>query len=246
VETRLAVLTSSVVALLGLGATAQALSLEVPPANLVPPAVTGVPTVGQPLSCSQGVWAGPPTSYAYQWTRAGADISGAGSASYTVAPADAGQLVRCRVKASNSMGNASATSPPVLGLATGETPGTTSPPPGGGTGPGTSPALPRVTEVIRLPASSRCVSRRKFRIRIKKVAGMAGVKIAAVAVYVNGKVVKVARGKRLSAPIDLRGLPRGTATVRIEAATADGRRMTHTRKYRTCAKRPAPRRKHKL
>jgi hypothetical protein len=241
VETRLAVLTSSVVALLGLGGTAQALSLEITPINLMPPAIAGVPTVGQPLGCSQGVWTGPPTSYAYQWTRAGADIAGAGSASYTVAAVDAGQLVRCRVRASNSMGNASATSLPVLGLAPGQLP--SSPPAGGGAGPGTSPAVPRGAEVIRLPASRHCASHRRFRIRIRR---MAGVKVAVVAVYVNGKAVKVARGKRLSAPIDLRGLPRGTVTVRIEAATTDGRRLTHTRKYRTCAKRPAPRRKHKL
>ena len=48
------------------------------------------------------------------------------------------------------------------------------------------------------------------------------------------------------ARIDLRGLPRGTVRVRIEAATTDGRLIRHTRKYRTCAKRRGPKRKHRL
>lgn len=86
-------------------------------------------------------------------------------------------------------------------------------------------------------------SRRRFRIRIRK---HAGVDLVAVAVYVNGKPVKVVKGRRLTAPVDLRGLPRGTVSVRIEAAMRDGRRMTHTRKYRTCVKYRGAKRRHHL
>lgn len=232
-------LASIVLALLTTGGSAWALSLELPPVNLISPVVTGVPMVGQPLGCSQGVWTGPPTSYAYRWTRAGADIGGAASASYTVAPEDAGKLLRCRVTASNSMGIASATSLPVVGLALGSAPPAADPPPGSTTGP----ASPALTDVIRLPRANRCASRRRFRIRIRK---HAGVDLVAVAVYVNGKTVKVVKGRRLTAPVDLRGLPRGTVSVRIEAATRDGRRMTHTRKYRICTKYRGAKRRHHL
>jgi hypothetical protein len=238
VGSRSITLISTVLALLTAGGSAQALSLELPPVSLIPPAVTGAPVVGQPLGCSQGMWTGPPTSYAYQWTRAGADIAGAASVSYTVAPEDAGALLRCRVTASNSMGSAAATSLPVLGLALGSTP-----PPASQPGSTTGPAAPRLTDVIRLPKANRCASRRRFRIRIRK---LAGVRLAAVAVYVNGKPVEVVKGKRLTAPVDLRGLPRGTVSVRIEAATLDGRRMTHTRKYRTCVKHRGAKRRHRL
>jgi hypothetical protein len=238
VRLRSTALVSIVLALLTTGGSAWALSLELPPVNLISPVVTGVPAVGQPLGCSQGVWTGPPTSYAYQWTRAGVDIAGAAFASYTVAPGDAGKLLRCRVTASNSMGSRSATSLPVLGLAVGSAPPAAGPPPGS-----TGPASPEIADVIRLPKATRCASRRRFRIRIRK---LAGVDLVAVAVYVNGKPVKVVKGRRLTAPVDLRGLPRGTASVRIEAATRDGRRFTHTRKYRTCSKLRGAKRRHHL
>jgi hypothetical protein len=235
---RRSVLCASValVTLAALPGTASA--LELPPVNLIPPAIAGVPVVGQPLGCSQGVWAGPPSSYAYQWTREGADLPGASAASYTVVPGDVGKALRCRVTGSNSMGSASATSAPVIGLGVGSP---TDPPPS--SPPGTGPALPSSGELIRLPANRRCLSSRRFRIRIRKIHG---VTLAAVAVYVNGKPVKVYRGKRLTARIDLRGLPRGTVRVRIEAATTDGRLIRHTRQYRTCAKKPGPKSEHRL
>jgi hypothetical protein len=217
----------------------EASALELPPLGLIPPAITGAPVVGQPLGCSQGVWTGPPSSYAYQWTRQGADLAGATLASYTVVAEDVGKALRCQVTAANSMGSASATSFPVVGLGLGSS---TDPPPPTSP-PGSSPSLPRSGELIRLPANRRCISSRHFRIRIRKVKGIT---LAAVAVYVNGKPAKVYKGKRLTARIDLRGLPRGTVRVRIEAATTDGRLIRHTRKYRTCAKQRGPKRKHRL
>jgi hypothetical protein len=220
--------------------TGEAGALELPPISLIPPAITGAPVVGQPLGCSQGVWTGPPSSYAYQWTREGSDVPGASLASYTVVANDVGKALRCRVTASNSTGTASATSSPVVGLRTGSS---TDPPPTPTSPPGTSPSLPKSGELIRLPANRRCLSTRRFRIRIRKVKGIT---LAAVAVYLNGKPVKVFKGKRLTARIDLRGLPRGTVRVRIEAATTDGRLIRHTRKYRTCTKRGGSKGKHRL
>jgi hypothetical protein len=211
-------------------------ALELQPLNLIPPAITGAPVVGQPLACSQGVWTGPPNVYSYQWTREGADLPGATLASYTVVPSDVGKALRCRVTASNSMGSAQATSAPVIGLGVGSS---TDPPPA--STPTPSPRDPG--ELIRLPANGRCVSSRHIRIRIRHVAGL---KLAAVAVYLNDKPVKVYKGRRLTARIDLRGLPRGVVRVRIEAATTDGRVIRDTRRYRTCAKHRGSKRKHRL
>jgi hypothetical protein len=59
-----------------------------------------------------------------------------------------------------------------------------------------------------------------------------------VSVYVNGHRVHVVRGARISAPVDLRGLPKGRYTVRITVATSSGRRITGTRSYHTCAAKP--------
>jgi hypothetical protein len=81
------------------------------------------------------------------------------------------------------------------------------------------------------------VSRRKFRIRVRKIRGQAPYK--AVEVSVNGKRTKVVRGVRDTATVDLRGLPKGRFKVRITVTLADGRKVSSTRKYRTCAKRPS-------
>jgi hypothetical protein len=89
-------------------------------------------------------------------------------------------------------------------------------------------------EVVRLPPPSgrrRCVSRRNFRIRLREPRGDA---LASATVFVNGKRVRVVRGKRLTARVDLRGLPRGRYTVRIVARTVLGRTIQGKRRYRTC------------
>ena len=57
--------------------------------------------------------------------------------------------------------------------------------------------------------------------------------------YVNGKRVKVLRGRRLRSRVNLRGLPRGRYTVRVVVTTTLGRRYVSTRRYRTCVPRAA-------
>lgn len=80
------------------------------------PAITGGSAVGSTLSCSRGSWAGDllsaflyqaPHSYAYQWSRNGAEITGATSASLTATLA--GDYA-CQVTAANQAGSASQTS----------------------------------------------------------------------------------------------------------------------------------------
>jgi hypothetical protein len=90
------------------------------------------------------------------------------------------------------------------------------------------------------PGTKACLSRRAFTIRIRRVAG---VTITSASVLVNGRRVAVRSGKRLTAPVNLRKLPKGRYTVKITVKLADGRTLTGTRRYRTCTpKRKAGRR----
>jgi hypothetical protein len=85
---------------------------------------------------------------------------------------------------------------------------------------------------LSVRSSRGCASRRHFVIRL----GIhRRVRLVSAAVYVNGRRVKALRGKRLRAPVDLRGLPRGRFTVRVVGRTRNGRRFSAVRRYRTCA-----------
>jgi len=100
--------------------------------------------------------------------------------------------------------------------------------------------------VIQFPrdTKNKCASRRKFKIRIKQAAGVG---YSSAAVFVNGKQVQVVKASRLIAPIDLRGLPKGSFVAKIVVTTSDGRTLTGSRKYRTCAKKRGPKgKKHRL
>jgi hypothetical protein len=76
----------------------------------------------------------------------------------------------------------------------------------------------------------RCASRRNFLIRLPR-----GIRRARVTV--GGKRVRVIRGRRLRARVNLRGTPRSTVTVRITGRSRSGRRVAQTRRYRTCTAR---------
>jgi hypothetical protein len=81
-----------------------------------------------------------------------------------------------------------------------------------------------------------CISRRNFRIRLRHPRGD---RLKRAKVYVNGKRVKVIRrrGKRLRATVNLRGLPKGRITVKIQAVTRKGRHLREVRRYKTCVPR---------
>ena len=80
-------------------------------------------------------------------------------------------------------------------------------------------------------AQRSCLSVRKFRIRIRVPKGE---RVRSAAVFVNGKKVAVRRGKRLTATVDLRGLPLSRYRVRIVLKLANGRTITGVRRYWTC------------
>jgi hypothetical protein len=106
--------------------------------------------------------------------------------------------------------------------------------------------LPAVVDTAAPGANGRCVSRRLFTIHLHAPRGQ---RLASARVYVNGHRVRILRGRRLHAPVNLRGLPRGRFSVKIVMRTTSGRRLTRVRHYRTCTPkrvhRRAPKRRHR-
>jgi Tol biopolymer transport system component len=76
----------------------------------------------------------------------------------------------------------------------------------------------------------RCGSRRLFTIRLRPGAE----RIVRARVIVNGKRASVKRGKRWTATVDLRSLPKKRFTVDATVWTKSGKRYHETRRYWTC------------
>jgi hypothetical protein len=70
----------------------------------------GAANVGATLKCSNGTWTGSGISFAFQWLRNGAAISGANSNAYTTVALDEKAAVQCLVTATNAGGSASSLS----------------------------------------------------------------------------------------------------------------------------------------
>ena len=105
--------------------------------------------------------------------------------------------------------------------------------------PNKAPASATVTETaaVQGAAPSRqaarvCTSRRSFRIRIRSKRRDP---VVGATVSVNGKRVASRKGTRVTAPVVLRGLAKGTYAVKITATTRRGRKLSGTRRYKTCA-----------
>jgi len=106
--------------------------------------------------------------------------------------------------------------------------------------PGTQPAAIPASRAFALPAATACVSRRRFTIRVRKLPGVTWV---SAVVKVRGRRVRTLKGARITAPVNLTGLPKGRYTVSIRATTSTGASVTGTRTYHTCTRRrasPAP------
>jgi hypothetical protein len=102
--------------------------------------------------------------------------------------------------------------------------------------------------VIGLPSNKKCVSRRKFKIKIRQPGG---IKIQTALVFLNGKKVRVLKRKvfkkqRHVANVNLRGLPKGTFKVKIVVLTTEGKTIKGQRKYHTCTKKRKRHRRPKL
>ena len=86
--------------------------------------------------------------------------------------------------------------------------------------------------VLGLPSTRRCLSRRAFSIHLRLPQGST---VRSATVSVDGHRVAVRSGAKLTAPVNLKGLPRGKYTVKIVLRLAAGKTITGTRRYRTCA-----------
>src|SRR5262249_61932769 len=86
----------------------------------------------------------------------------------------------------------------------------------------------------RPPPRRRRVSRRLSRTRLRSAPG---IKVIAAVLSVNTRRVQTLPRRRIGAFVALRGLPRGTFSVRIVALASDGRTLRGTRVYHTCAAR---------
>ncbi len=90
--------------------------LPAAPVETSPPVISGTVQQGDALSVSTGAWSNDPANYTYSWEDCDstgtvcAPIGGATSSSYTLQPSDVGEYVSATVTASNSGGQASATS----------------------------------------------------------------------------------------------------------------------------------------
>ncbi len=75
------------------------------PKDITLPHISGTPEVGQKLKCEEGQWSGSPApKFAFQWLREGSKIESATKNEYTVASADEGTSLSCKVTASNGVG----------------------------------------------------------------------------------------------------------------------------------------------
>lgn len=97
------------------------------------------------------------------------------------------------------------------------------------------PAPPTVKDIAALPSqgAKKCLSKRSFKIRLKEPKGDA---LDSAKVFVNGKLVRTIKRDRITAPVNLTGLPKGRYKVKITAKTVLGKTITGTRTYRTCTK----------
>lgn len=98
------------------------------------------------------------------------------------------------------------------------------------------PVAPAAGAERVLPAA--CVSRRRFTIHLRQPRGD---RLTSAKVTVGGRQIKVVRGTRWRAVVDLRGRTSAKpVVVRVTARTKRGRTLKDTRTYRPC--RPAPKR----
>jgi hypothetical protein len=90
------------------------------PVNTVAPVVTpSSANVGDALSTTTGSWTNTPTSYTYQWQRAGVDIAAATASTYTTVTADSGLAVLCNVTAVNAAGSSTTAASNAITVAAG-------------------------------------------------------------------------------------------------------------------------------
>ena len=86
----------------------------VAPTNTVAPVISGTNNIGEVLTTTDGTWTGTPApTFAYQWFKGAAAISGQTATTYTIQSQDlhpTAQAITCQVTGTNASGTAVATS----------------------------------------------------------------------------------------------------------------------------------------
>jgi hypothetical protein len=94
--------------------------IDIPPTNTFVPTISGTVQVGQQLTAAPGIWTHNPTSFTYQWNRAGTAIPGATASVYIPIGADVGNVLTISIIAVNSGGQSliatSAATSAVIGI----------------------------------------------------------------------------------------------------------------------------------
>ena len=83
----------------------------------------------------------------------------------------------------------------------------------------------------------RCASRRSFRVHVRIPKGFPTKRVI---VKLDGRRVKVIKGRRFHAHIDLRGLPKRRVVLSIRVIGRGGRVLTGRRVYHTCLSKKLP------
>jgi hypothetical protein len=81
--------------------------------------------------------------------------------------------------------------------------------------------------------TNACASGRHVQLRL--ALRVRGQRVVSARIFVAGRQVALVRGRRLHAPVDLRGLPGSGFRVRIVSVLRHGRAVVTTRSYRACA-----------
>jgi hypothetical protein len=123
-------------------------------------------------------------------------------------------------------------SPPTAAAIMVGTPVTTTP----AGAPKVPPAFGRNGVIKGLPSTHVCLSKRHFRIHIRRYKGIS---YEEAFVYLNRRKVGVVKSRagQFSSAINLRNLPAGTVRVKITVITTTGAIISGTRTYHTCHKR---------
>lgn len=96
------------------------------------------------------------------------------------------------------------------------------------------------SKYVILPSDRLCLSRRSFQIHLHDPKNDP---LKKVIITLRGhSTVIVRRGHTLASTINLRGLPRGTFTVKIRVTTILGHHLSSSRTYHTCKPKPKRRR----
>lgn len=90
-------------------------------------------------------------------------------------------------------------------------------------------------QLVALPSTKKCFSRRTFKVHVRDPSHDP---FKGISISIAGRRLSVVRHDGLSvATVNLRGLPRGTFTLRVQATTVLGRRLRGERRYHTCVNR---------